>query len=137
MVHILVGMCTVMGEGMKYLSYEVPQWYDIEELFRYMDISVSLVVCLLCRWVIIVLILSSFVNCMLLSFIIYLMLWYFKILFEVYKCAYESYNYDFNPISINTVYLVTDDAETYLSCSVSFAHRTQFIQIQSYLWQLT
>ena len=65
------------------------------------------------------------------------MLWYFKILFEVYKCAYESYNYDFNPISINTVYLVTDDAETYLSCSVSFAHRTQFIQIQSYLWQLT
>ena len=137
MVHILVGMCTVMGEGMKYLSYEVPQWYDIEELFRCMDISVSLVVCLLCRWVIIVLILSSFVNCMLLSFIIYLMLWYFKILFEVYKCAYESYNYDFNPISINTVYLVTDDAETYLSCSVSFAHRTQFIQIQSYLWQLT
>ena len=37
-------MCTGEGEGIKSLSFEVPQWYNvIEELFRYIDISVSLV----------------------------------------------------------------------------------------------
>jgi len=52
---------------------------------------------------------------------------------KCYKSAYESYNYDFILILVNNMYIVTVDAETNLSYSVSYAHRTPFIQIQSYL----